>query len=144
MPPPEVVIILFPLKLTTLYLPKLPVCLPRKVAPNDSAASSIKIAPYCLHIFWISSSFAGVPYKFATITTFVFGYLSNAFPNATGSIFQVLYSLSINTGFPFSYRTGFTVAAKVMSEQNTLSPCLTPANFTAKCKAAVPEESATA
>ena len=43
-PPPEVVIILLPLKLTTLYLPKVPHCLPLQVAESASAASSIIIA----------------------------------------------------------------------------------------------------
>ena len=50
----------------------------------------------------------------------------------------------MNTGSPPSYFTGFTVASKVTSEQNTFSPGFTPANFTAICKAAVPAERATA
>ena len=39
---------------------------------------------------------------------------------------KVSYSVSMNTGSPPSYTTGFTVASKVMSEQNTFFPSSTP------------------
>ncbi|CDC44975.1 uncharacterized protein BN719_00924 [Clostridium sp. CAG:58] len=59
-------------------------------------------------------------------------------------MFQVSYSVSMNTGTPPSYTTGFTVAEKVMSEQNTFSPGFTPASFTARWRAEVPVARATA
>ena len=40
------------------------------------------------------------------------------------------------------YETGFTVAAKVVSEQKTVSPAFTPASFIARWSAAVPAERA--
>ena len=42
------------------------------------------------------------------------------------------------------YVTGLTVAEKVISEQNTLSPGFIPASLTAKCNVEVPEDNATA
>ena len=62
--------------------------------------------------------------------TLVFGNNSNAFFNATGSIFHVSYSESMKIGFAFSYKTGFTVATKVKSEQKTLSLGLTSVSYT--------------
>ena len=61
-----------------------------------------------------------------------------------GNVYDIDISVSINTGSPPSYFTGFTVAANVISEQNTLSCGFTPAIFTAICKAAVPDDNATA
>ena len=71
-------------------------------------------------------------------------------------MFHVSYSVSINTGSPPSYTTGFTVASKVISEQNTFlpsnAPCPTfgipyasiPASFIARCSDAVPADNPTA
>ena len=148
--------ILLPLNEIVLNLPNVPVSIPLYVAPIDSAASSTKIAPCLLITSFSSSILPGVPYRCAITTTLVSGYNSNAFSSATGSIFQVSYSVSMNTGSPPSYTIGFTVASKVISEQNTFlpsnAPCPTlgipyaaiPASFIDKCKDAVPHDKATA
>ena len=47
-----------------------------------------------------------------------------------------------NTGRPPSYTIGFALATNVNDEQNTSSPGRTPASRSARCSAAVPEESA--
>ena len=84
-----------------------------------------------MQISLISSILAGTPYKCTTTTALGFGYLSKAFSKALGSIFQVSFSLSINTGFAFSYIIGFTVAEKVKSDTKTISSFLIPAAFKA-------------
>ena len=77
-------------------------------------------------------------------TTFTAGYSAKALSRAAGSIFQVSLSASMNIGSPPSYITALAVAEKVMSLTSTLSPRFTPASFTARCSAAVPEQRATA
>ena len=57
-------------------------------------------------------------------------------------MFQVSYSLSINTGLAFWYIIGLHVAEKVNDEQNTRSPCCTSKAFNPICIAAVPADNA--
>ena len=95
-----------------------------------------------LHIAIISSILAGVPYKCTITTAFGFGYFSKAFFSASGSIFHVSLSQSINTGVAFWYIIGFAVAENVSDEQNTISPSFTSRAFNAICIAAVPADSA--
>ena len=62
-PPPEVVIILLPLKENTPNSPKVPIFFFLYVDPNASAASSITGISNFFEISRISSIFAGIPYK---------------------------------------------------------------------------------
>ena len=121
-----------------------------------SAASSISSAPCFSQISLISRIPPGNPYSSAHTTSLTSGYISKAFSKAAGSMFQVSGFVSIKTGIPPSYSTGFKVASKVISEQNTRLPStapwptagrpysFSPASFTHRCSAAVQAERATA
>ena len=82
--------------------PKQPVIFPWKVEPRDSAASSMSGTPLLSQISRIRPIWAGVPYRWAQITAFAFGYFSKAASSASGSMFQVCSSASMNTGTAFS------------------------------------------
>ena len=59
-------------------------------------------------------------------------------------MFQERRSLSTNTGVAPRYRIGFTLATNVRVLTRTSSPGPTPTSRSARCRAAVPELTATA
>src|SRR3954462_2045090 len=116
MPPPEVVIILLPLKETTDMRPKLPLGRFLYVAPSDSAASSSTGTPYRSHSGSSASMSALWPYRFTTMTQrgSRFSRLAhaNARSSASGDMFQLPGSASMNTGFAPQYRMGLQLPTK--------------------------------
>ena len=72
------------------------------------------------------------------------GALLQKFGEKSGSMFQVASSESMNTGLAPCIRTGEAEAIKVSEEQITSSPAPIPAMRSARCKAAVPDDTATA
>ena len=92
--------ILLPLNERAESSPNVPVFLPLYVAPRLSAASSISGTACFSQIACISSILAGVPYRCTTTTALGFGCFSKAASSASGSMFHVSCSLSMNTGMP--------------------------------------------
>ena len=59
-------------------------------------------------------------------------------------MFQLAASQSMNTGRAPQYVIALALAEKVSDEHTTSSPSSTPTSIRARCRAAVPEESAAA
>ena len=116
-PPPDVVIILLPLKESTPISPKVPQALFIQVLPNASALSSKTGILNSLATLFIASTLYGIPYRCTAIIALGAPFskilFSIAFLKSEGDIFHVSFSLSTKTGIAPKYIIGLADAEKV-------------------------------
>ena len=151
-PPPPVVISLFPLKLRQATSPSVPTIAPLYLAPRLSVASSMTTRPYRRASSSSGSMSTGWPRMWTgmiALTRRPVTRLCTTPPadshcdskksfNRDTSIWKYLGSASMNTGHAPTYRMAFTGEMNVRVDTITSSSASTPATIRAMCNAAVP------